>query len=275
MGDRGTTSYAFSGQTTEWEDILIKKGIVEEDDVLRGKGIDPEERRLKEAVNKAREEVAERLASVTVEDKLAAASLDELDVLEDEGLDDDAALQRYRDARLAELRAARSRERFGEVYAIGKADWVKDVTEASCDAWVVAHLHEDSVVECAVMAEALAALAPRFKEVKFVRIRSRQAIENWPEANLPAVFVYKDGVLSSQLVGIAALGGRQMRPDALEWWLASQGVLTTELEEDPVARRGGVNAVSVKRGGGGARRGACGGRGGEDSDDDVDSCGDG
>lgn len=32
------------------QDILIKKGIVEKDDVLRGKGIDPDEQRLEEAI---------------------------------------------------------------------------------------------------------------------------------------------------------------------------------------------------------------------------------
>lgn len=32
------------------QDILIKKGIVQKDDVLRGKGIDPDELRLKEAI---------------------------------------------------------------------------------------------------------------------------------------------------------------------------------------------------------------------------------
>lgn len=32
------------------QDILIKKGIVEKDDVLRGKGIDPDEQRLEKAI---------------------------------------------------------------------------------------------------------------------------------------------------------------------------------------------------------------------------------
>ena len=32
------------------QDILIKKGIVEKDEVLRGKGIDPDERRLEELI---------------------------------------------------------------------------------------------------------------------------------------------------------------------------------------------------------------------------------
>lgn len=33
-----------------FQDVLIKKGIVEKDDVLRGKGIDPDELRLEEAI---------------------------------------------------------------------------------------------------------------------------------------------------------------------------------------------------------------------------------
>jgi hypothetical protein len=37
------TSYAHSGETTEWEDILIKKGITSKEDVLLSKGLNPED----------------------------------------------------------------------------------------------------------------------------------------------------------------------------------------------------------------------------------------
>jgi len=40
-GDRGTTSYAYSGETTEFEDILVKKGVVTRDQVFLAKGLDP------------------------------------------------------------------------------------------------------------------------------------------------------------------------------------------------------------------------------------------
>ena len=33
--------YAYSGETTEWEDILIKKGITTKTEVLLSKGLDP------------------------------------------------------------------------------------------------------------------------------------------------------------------------------------------------------------------------------------------
>ena len=36
-------SYAVSGETTEWEDILIKKGITTKEDVLLSKGLNPED----------------------------------------------------------------------------------------------------------------------------------------------------------------------------------------------------------------------------------------
>jgi hypothetical protein len=40
MQGSGTT-YAYSGETTEWEDILIKKGITTRTEVLLAKGLDP------------------------------------------------------------------------------------------------------------------------------------------------------------------------------------------------------------------------------------------
>lgn len=36
-------SYEVSGETTEWEDILIKKGITTKEDVLLSKGLNPED----------------------------------------------------------------------------------------------------------------------------------------------------------------------------------------------------------------------------------------
>lgn len=37
------TSYEYSGNTTEWDDILIKKGIRTKEEVLLEKGLNPED----------------------------------------------------------------------------------------------------------------------------------------------------------------------------------------------------------------------------------------
>jgi hypothetical protein len=36
-------TYEISGETTEWEDILISKGITTKEDVLLSKGLNPED----------------------------------------------------------------------------------------------------------------------------------------------------------------------------------------------------------------------------------------
>lgn len=49
------------------------------------------------------------------------------------------------------MKAKAAAARFGELYEISKADWVREVTDASNSACVVAHLYEDGIVECRVM----------------------------------------------------------------------------------------------------------------------------
>ena len=39
--DPSKAKYEVSGDTTEWDDILIKKGITTKEDVLLAKGLDP------------------------------------------------------------------------------------------------------------------------------------------------------------------------------------------------------------------------------------------
>lgn len=144
-------------------------------------------------------------------------------------------LEDYRAARLRQIQQERARNRFGDVVEIIKDEWISQVTEGSkAGYWVVVHLYQDSVIECRLVEEALQQLAPKFKYVKFLKIRSTQAIENWPERNLPTIFVYKDGNMQKQLLTLKEVGGKTMKPADLEWWLVQKGVVTTsELEEDP------------------------------------------
>ena len=57
------------------------------------------------------------------------------------------------------------------------------------------------------MSNCLTALAKKFQEVKFVKIRSTQAVENWPDSNLPTLFMYQNGALAKQMIGTRSLGG--------------------------------------------------------------------
>lgn len=102
------------------------------------------------------------------------------------------------------------------------------------NSWVLVHLYQDGLVECRLMDECLGALAKRFRYVKFIKIRSTQAVENWPDSKLPTLFLYRDGVLKTQSITLSQFGGKTMKPEDVEWWLAGLQVVTdSELNEDP------------------------------------------
>ena len=248
-------SYAVSGETTEWEDILIKKGITTKEDVLLSKGLNPED--FIERPEPARLEV-------TKEDLLPFAKLEELEELEEDEFSDSRALEFYRKKRLEELKQKQLRSRFGEVVEIVKDDWVREVTDSSKTCFVVIHLYLDALVECGVMDELMYKLAPKFKTVKFLKIRATHAIENWPERNLPTLFIYNQGELKHQLMTLNAIGGKSATADDLEWWLAGKNVLETEMNENPRAGSPSKGSPSSRVGVFHASRMT-----GLDSDDDV------
>jgi hypothetical protein len=58
--------------------------------------------------------------------------------------------------------------------------------------------------------EVFTVLAPKFKDIKFVKIRSTSAVENWPDRNLPTIFFYGGGELKKQIMTLKSLGGTSM-----------------------------------------------------------------
>ena len=94
-----------------------------------------------------------------------------------------------------------------------------------------------------------------------MRIRSILAVENWPERNVPTFFVYKDGELKTQVLAGRAPTGRLSTAEDLEWWLAHEKIVDTEMDENP-----GEDRRTVRNAGAAARTG----RRVMDSDDDAD-----
>ena len=192
MGDRGNVFYAPTGETTEWEDILVKKGIL----VPKTKVPDETE--------------YEAEAAAAAADPRENATLDELDELEDD-YDDDAELARIRERRIHEMMAQASRNKFGDVRCISKDEWTKEVTDGSSEQWVVAYLWDEALEECKVMDQVLRDVAKKHRDVKFVSIQAQACIENWPSRNCPTLFMYHKGTLQNQLLGIRKLHGLDMK----------------------------------------------------------------
>ena len=60
---------------------------------------------------------------------------------------------------------------------------------------------------CKLMNQHLSALAGKFPQTKFLRSVSSVCIPNYPDKNLPTVFVYYESDMKKQFVGPLAFGG--------------------------------------------------------------------
>ena len=179
-------TYAISDELTEWDEILIKKGIKTREQCLLDKGIVDPSRYL----NKDKKEVEVEQPSES--DLLDQATLGELDELEEDLYDDSRALEEFRAKRIAEMKAAALSNRFGTYDEISKSDYIRDVTERSQTCWVVIHLYQDSELGCNLMDEALLQLAPKFKQVCRCPVYSIIRTLNG------SVFVYEQWVVQLQ-----------------------------------------------------------------------------
>ena len=63
------------------------------------------------------------------------------------------------------------------------------------------------------MNQHLQSLASKFPETKFLRSISSLCIPNYPDKNLPTIFIYKEGDMKKQWVGPLAFGGMNLKQD--------------------------------------------------------------
>ena len=118
-------------------------------------------------------------------------TLDELDELEDE--EEERILEQYRQARMAEIKAFQAKSNYGDVREISAEDYIAQVNKAGEGVWVVLHLYKQGIPLCALINQYLVTLANKFPTVKFLKSISSTCIPNYPDQNLPTIFVYFEG----------------------------------------------------------------------------------
>ncbi|KAK0082557.1 hypothetical protein PV325_010194 [Microctonus aethiopoides] len=203
-------------------------------DILRAKGIIPEKAKEKEIteneiINLLENTIDQRTGNVTnnLEDK----SLDELDELEDE--EDEKVLEEYRKKRIAEMRTLASKAKYGEVREISAQDYVSEVNNAGEDVWVILHLYKSGIPLCTLINQYLSSLARKFPATKFLKSISTTCIPNWPDKNLPTLFIYHNGIMVKQIIGPIELRGMKLTEPELEWMLGQIEAVPTKIIEDP------------------------------------------
>ena len=142
-------------------------------------------------------------------------TLDELDELEDE--EEERILEQYKKARMAEIKAMQAKSRFGDVRDISAEDYVNEVNKAGEGIFVVLHLYKQGVPLCALINQYLTTMAMKYPTVKFLRSISTTCIPNYPDHNLPTIFVYHEGEMKAQLAGPHNFRGMNMSADEFEF----------------------------------------------------------
>ncbi|OMO73665.1 Thioredoxin-like protein [Corchorus capsularis] len=152
---------------------------------------------------------------------------EELEDLEDD-LDDDRFLEDYRKKRLAELREAAKIAKYGSVIPISGSDYVREVSQAPQDVWVVVVLYKEGFPECELLLQCLEELAVKYPATKFVKIISTDCIPNFPDHSLPFLLVYNNGAKKAEYVGMRSFGKR----------CTPEGVALVLCQSDPVLNDG-------------------------------------
>ncbi|XP_074671187.1 phosducin-like protein 3 isoform X2 [Strix aluco] len=86
---------------------------------------------------------------------------------------------------------------------------------------------------CALINQHMSGLARKFRDVKFIKAISTTCIPNYPDKNLPTIFVYLEGDIRAQFIGPLVFGGMNLTRDELEWKISESGAIKTDLEENP------------------------------------------
>ncbi|KAF5746941.1 hypothetical protein HS088_TW06G01117 [Tripterygium wilfordii] len=203
---------------------------------------------------------------------------EELEYLQDDpDLDDDRFLEEYRKKRLAEMRESAIHPKFGSVNPISGSDFVREVSQAPSDVWVVVILFKEGycsknilqllmspgfiyscvccfgfcpflcrIPECELLMRCIEELATRYPGTKFVKIISTDCIPNYPDRNLPTLLVYNNGAVKANHVGLRSFG-RRCTPEGVAFVLCqSDPVLDDGQNKSDSSRKSVIESVRRK-----------------------------
>ncbi|OXB83845.1 UNVERIFIED_CONTAM: hypothetical protein H355_003057 [Colinus virginianus] len=227
-------------EDTEWNDVLRKFGILPPKEEPKDESEEMVLRLQKEAEGKFKLQIhafenKTRVCFVLFLVKpYERMSLKELTEAEDDFDEADRkAVEMYRQQRLQEWKCLQKRQKYGELREISGEQYVKEVTNAPEDVWVIIHLYRSSVPMCLLVNEHLSQLARKFPEAKFVRAIVNSCIHHYQDRCLPTILVYKTGEIKARFIGVAECGGMYLKVEELEWKLAEVGAIESDLEENP------------------------------------------
>ena len=211
-------TYAYSTETTQFDDALIQHGVITKQQAIVAKGATPEQAQQllqneadQKALDKARADAYTWQADLKRDSEDQDGPSDDDDSFLD---DDDDFLQSYRAQRFQEMKAE-----FGQVKPIQRSEWQTQVNQASETHWVVVHLTDPR--RTTRMEKSVQEVAQHARKIQFVSIGATEAVEGYPADNLPTLFCYRSGKLQHSLIQIPV----ETDAENLYQMLQSKGVI--------------------------------------------------
>lgn len=115
---------------------------------------------------------------------------------------DDDFTRQYMAERMKDLKEKAAKMKYGQVLEISRDEYVREVTEADPESFVVLHLYQPSNEFCNLINANLPETAKKFGHVKFIKIIADKCIEKFPDAACPCFIIYKAGKPVSNLTNV-------------------------------------------------------------------------
>lgn len=211
MEGRGVTnfsadkpSHGFTTRTTEFDDALIQRGIVTTEQAMMAKGASAEDA-VRLAEEKRQQQQPQYDTNENTKETKGSNNNSDMSDEDSDFDDDDAFLQEYRQQRMNQWKKERESNPHSSsqsrILHIGRDDWKRAVNEASAYNWVVVTMVEASGDRRDRVVQELQKFANEFNHdddekpmPSLVTIAASDAIPNWPQDRVPAMFAYRHGV---------------------------------------------------------------------------------
>jgi hypothetical protein len=208
---RGVTNYdidkpshALTTRTTEFDDALVKHGIVNYEQVMLAKGASQEEAAR---LAQAKSDESKRPIPPPIERKTKNEKDSEDDSNHDDSDDvdddvDDEFFSNYRTQRLAQLQEQQQHASENQnVDHITRDEWTVRVNEASRHGWVLITLTDKANYERIrqelhnlIRLLSSSSDSSSSADINFLTIEATHAIPNWPSDRVPSLFAYRNGI---------------------------------------------------------------------------------
>jgi len=90
--------------------------------------------------------------------------------------------------------------KYGQLYEISRDEYVKEVTQADPESFVVLNLYQSYIEVSELFNQIFCQLAKKYADVKFIKIIANKCSENFPDVNVPTLIIYKGGKLAGNLL---------------------------------------------------------------------------